>query len=231
MQWALSTCWTYRAKPVKNEIVSDRRFLFHRLQLPVHHLHTVPHTRHQQQSPKACSVLLWSTHKETTTTQRPFNGLCSGTTRVGRYQKKHSPTHTHPDHRASFITFLHFTYTKRINRNWRQVNRDSGMPVHGRTHTRINACMYVCTDGRTTRKHNASSPFCWLDGGITSQLTDGHRPCLSSCRTSQQTCQSHASAQYQEHAHCSPSVPHTQELQTSSLTSHSQIWFSTQITM
>ena len=25
-----------------------------------------------------------------------FNGLLSGTTRVGRYQKKHSPTHTHP---------------------------------------------------------------------------------------------------------------------------------------
>jgi len=27
----------------------------------------------------------------------------------GRYQKKHSPTHTHPDHRTSFIfiTFLH----------------------------------------------------------------------------------------------------------------------------
>ena len=39
--------------------------------------------------------------------QRPFNGLWSGTTRVGQYQKKHSPTHTHPDHRASFITFLH----------------------------------------------------------------------------------------------------------------------------
>ena len=38
--------------------------------------------------------------------QRPFNGLWSGTTRVGRYQKKHSPTHTHPDHRASFFTFL-----------------------------------------------------------------------------------------------------------------------------
>jgi len=27
--------------------------------------------------------------------------------RVGRYQKKHSPTHTHPDHRTSFINFLH----------------------------------------------------------------------------------------------------------------------------
>ena len=39
--------------------------------------------------------------------QRQFNGLWSGTTRVGRYQKKRSPTHTHPDHRASFITFLH----------------------------------------------------------------------------------------------------------------------------
>ena len=40
--------------------------------------------------------------------QRPFNGLWSGTTRVDRYQKKHSPTHTHPDQHASFITFLHF---------------------------------------------------------------------------------------------------------------------------
>ena len=43
--------------------------------------------------------------------QRPFNGLWSGTTRVGRYQKKHSPTDTHPNHRASFITFLHLQRT------------------------------------------------------------------------------------------------------------------------
>ena len=28
--------------------------------------------------------------------QQPFNGRLSGTTRVGRYQKKHSPAHTHP---------------------------------------------------------------------------------------------------------------------------------------
>ena len=28
------------------------------------------------------------------------------TTRVGRYQKKHSPTHTHPDNQKSFINFL-----------------------------------------------------------------------------------------------------------------------------
>ena len=28
---------------------------------------------------------------------QPFNGLLSGTTQVGCYQKKHLPTHTHPD--------------------------------------------------------------------------------------------------------------------------------------
>ena len=40
--------------------------------------------------------------------QQPFNGrLKSGTTRVGRYQKKHSPAHTDPGQRTSFITFLH----------------------------------------------------------------------------------------------------------------------------
>ena len=40
--------------------------------------------------------------------QQPFNGrLKSGTTRVGRYQQKHSPAHTHPGQRTSFITFLH----------------------------------------------------------------------------------------------------------------------------
>ena len=38
---------------------------------------------------------------------QPFNGLWSGTTRVGQYQKKHSPTHTHTDHRTSVIIFLH----------------------------------------------------------------------------------------------------------------------------
>ena len=38
---------------------------------------------------------------------QPFNGLLSGTTWIGRCQKKHSPTHTHPDHWTSFIIFLH----------------------------------------------------------------------------------------------------------------------------
>ena len=37
----------------------------------------------------------------THTHTQPFNGPLSGTTRVGQYQKKHSPTHTHPDHQTS----------------------------------------------------------------------------------------------------------------------------------
>ena len=44
---------------------------------------------------------------EVSTHTQLFNGHRSGTTRVGRYQKKHSPTHTHPHHRTSFISFLH----------------------------------------------------------------------------------------------------------------------------
>jgi len=39
--------------------------------------------------------------------QQPFNARLSGTIRVGWYQKKHSPAHTHPGQRTSFITFLH----------------------------------------------------------------------------------------------------------------------------
>ena len=56
-----------------------------------------------------CSVI-WQMVKDmnnrtenTHTHTQPFNGLWCGTTRVGRYQKKHSITHTHPDHRTSFI--------------------------------------------------------------------------------------------------------------------------------
>ena len=48
-------------------------------------------------------AFIHNTHTHT----QPFNGLWSGTTRVGWYQKKHSPTHTHPDHQTSFIIFLH----------------------------------------------------------------------------------------------------------------------------
>ena len=46
--------------------------------------------------------------------QQPFNGRLSGTTRVGRYQKKHSPAHTHPGQCTSFITFLQMKKVKKI---------------------------------------------------------------------------------------------------------------------
>ena len=57
------------------------------------------------------SLYFWPSMPENTHTHthtKPFNGLWSRTPRVGRYQKKHSPIHTHPDHQTSFINFLHF---------------------------------------------------------------------------------------------------------------------------
>jgi len=51
--------------------------------------------------------LLSHSHLHTHTHTQSFNGPMSGTTRVGRYQKKHLPTHTHPVHQTSFINFLH----------------------------------------------------------------------------------------------------------------------------
>jgi len=58
------------------------------------------------------SINSQNTEQEKTqnTHTQPFNGLLSCTTRVGRYQKKHSPTHTYPDHQTSFINFLHLLY-------------------------------------------------------------------------------------------------------------------------
>jgi len=41
-----------------------------------------------------------------TTITTTVYGLLSGTTRVSRYQKKHSPTH-HPDHHPIFISFFY----------------------------------------------------------------------------------------------------------------------------
>ena len=63
-----------------------------RLFLKVNNTHTHTHTERERERERE---------------REPFNGLSPGTTRVGRYQKKHSPTHTHPDHWTSFINFLH----------------------------------------------------------------------------------------------------------------------------
>ena len=63
--------------------------------------------RDHQRLPRQHRVRLYAqyTHTHTHTHTQPFNGplSVSGTTRVGRYQKKRSPAHTHPDHRTSFI--------------------------------------------------------------------------------------------------------------------------------
>jgi len=51
------------------------------------------------------------THTHTHTHTKLFNSFWSGTTQAGWYQKKHSPTHTHPNHRTSFINFLHLLWS------------------------------------------------------------------------------------------------------------------------
>ena len=60
----------------------------------------LPPNQQRQSTEGTTSFTVTHTHTQ------PFNCLSSGTTWVGRYQKKHSPTHTRPDHRTSFITFL-----------------------------------------------------------------------------------------------------------------------------
>jgi len=63
-------------------------------------------TRHSSNIDRPCTQ--HSNASNTYTDQ--YNRLTarwSGTTRVGQYQKKHSPTHTHPDHQTSSVNFLH----------------------------------------------------------------------------------------------------------------------------
>jgi len=48
-----------------------------------------------------CTENQTNNNQGTHTHTQPFNDRWSGTTRVGRYQKKHSPTHSHPEHRTS----------------------------------------------------------------------------------------------------------------------------------
>ena len=50
------------------------------------------------------TVVFTHTHTHTHTHTQPLNGRWSGTARVGRYQEKHSPTHTRPDHRTVVAT-------------------------------------------------------------------------------------------------------------------------------
>jgi len=56
--------------------------------------------------PQHCSLMEWIPTQQ----QQPFYGRLSGTTRVSRYQKKHSPTH-HSDHHPIFISFFHLPWS------------------------------------------------------------------------------------------------------------------------
>ena len=47
-------------------------------------------------------ISCYSSSHVATTTLQPFYGPLSGTIRVSRYQKKHSLTHTNPDHQPSY---------------------------------------------------------------------------------------------------------------------------------
>jgi len=58
-----------------------------------------------EQQPRLLSQSATNEHNTHTHTQ-PVNDPLSRTTRVGRYQKKHSPTHMNLVHQASFINFL-----------------------------------------------------------------------------------------------------------------------------
>ena len=94
-------------------------------------LHTQAHSVQQPQLP--CYQGVWQISRcdfqefpgnilTTHTHTQLFNGLLSGTTRVGQYEKKHSPTHTHPDHLPPFTTihgilFVQFTSLKVLSDN------------------------------------------------------------------------------------------------------------------
>jgi len=50
----------------------------------------------------------YSNKTKSHTHKQLFNRPLFGTTRVGRYQKKQSPTHDQPDHQTSFINFIYY---------------------------------------------------------------------------------------------------------------------------
>ena len=77
--------------------------------LKYHYFATASHARLSLK----CSEINWKHEKgqfkcfaDNNNNNRTFYGPLSGTTRVSRYQKKHSPTHQ-PDHHPVFISFFH----------------------------------------------------------------------------------------------------------------------------
>ena len=72
------------------------------------------------------------TRTHTHTHTHLFNNPLSRITRVGRYQKKHSPTHTHPNYQTSLINFLHLLASSMFNLHaWQSFSTTSVQDLFG----------------------------------------------------------------------------------------------------
>ena len=94
---------------------------------------------------------------------QPFNGRWSGTTRVGRYKKKYSPTHTHPDQQTSYINFLHLLRSIASSvfslRAW-QSSLTTSLQVLFGLGPSTSYSMYFFTQSLSSDKWNFTNIFC-----------------------------------------------------------------------
>jgi len=92
---------------------------------------------------------------------------------VSQYQKKHSPTHTHPDHQSSFIRFLHllrFMASSLFNlRDWQSFCTTSVQvflclpfgPLHTAHISSPSHCLLFAAHAHTISACFAVVPSCW----------------------------------------------------------------------
>jgi len=73
------------------------------------YIHVKDTGRRELQGFDSCVPLL--TNRDTTHNCFTALWILSGTTRMSRYQKKHSPTHTYRGHQSSLICFLHLLWS------------------------------------------------------------------------------------------------------------------------
>jgi len=123
-----------------------------------------------QNSQSASPANILTHYTNTHTHTQPLNGPLSATTRGGLYQKKYSPTHTHPDHRTSFIT---------APTNWNNIQQYSN--THARTHAHKIWPEHgdsLCTDLMPSCEHNDHSLlFSTFPAGFFFNSTQLQWPC------------------------------------------------------
>ena len=101
--------------------------------------------------------------------QQPFNDRLSGTTRVGRYQKKHSPTHTHPGQCTSFITFLQLQQST-VPTAWTYSNQFEFWPPQLHLHPHS-----TCHPGNKTLSTNSNFALAPISTLVRTALITGFR--------------------------------------------------------